>query len=213
MLAELRLNRSIRLYRFSLVNRFHKARERVNRFSFVPQLFGTVETRNNYYDTLDIICSLWCFVLTLTTCLWQFIFQNSNFSFSRQENNICLCFVLIIYRQVSTVIIEQVSLCSCEFYRAYNFSHNQGIYFDFPIYFRMPAPRLVSERQWEILLKFMEANPDVAKCAISNEEPFKQETNRRWAALASSLNCDSTGCTKIPAKWRDVSLIITIFIN
>lgn len=70
----------------------------------------------------------------------------------------------------------------------------------------MPAHRIVSERQLEVMILFMEDNRGFALGRISNNGPLdKQATTDKWNDLASKLNAVGFGTTKSGRKWRDVS--------
>lgn len=72
----------------------------------------------------------------------------------------------------------------------------------------MPAPRLVGDRQFEILLDFMEVHRDLAVGRLSNNFPNgKLEVQQKWEELALKLN-SVAGARKTAARWREVSLVV-----
>ena len=78
----------------------------------------------------------------------------------------------------------------------------------------MPAPKILSEGQWNIMLDYMEANPIFAKGNIANmsRHEAKEENNLRWKRLANRLNSVGSGCIKNFIKWREVSKYLGMFI-
>lgn len=72
----------------------------------------------------------------------------------------------------------------------------------------MPAPKILSEGQWKILLDYMEANPIFAKgnaAGVRSGQEAKAENNAQWKRLACRLNDVGTGRSKNYIQWRNVS--------
>lgn len=77
------------------------------------------------------------------------------------------------------------------------------------LFSEMPGIRVVSERQLELLLQFMEKNPILAKGSLTNEGPLaKLTTEKKWKTIAARLNNEGSGCNKSHIKWREVSVFI-----
>ncbi|KAL0867816.1 hypothetical protein ABMA27_003080 [Loxostege sticticalis] len=68
----------------------------------------------------------------------------------------------------------------------------------------MPAHRLVSEQQQQMLLTAMEADRDLALARVvpAAGPMAKQAASRKWEALASRLNAVGEGCTKSATSWK-----------
>lgn len=69
----------------------------------------------------------------------------------------------------------------------------------------MPAPKILSEGQWKILLDYMEANPIFAKgsAGVRSGQEAKAENNAQWKHLACRLNDVGTGRSKNYIQWRN----------
>ncbi|KAL0808454.1 hypothetical protein ABMA28_012912 [Loxostege sticticalis] len=72
----------------------------------------------------------------------------------------------------------------------------------------MPAHRLVSEQQQQMLLTAMEADRDLALARVvpAAGPMAKQAASRKWEALASRLNAVGEGCTKSATSWKKPQL-------
>ncbi|XP_073948136.1 uncharacterized protein [Choristoneura fumiferana] len=68
----------------------------------------------------------------------------------------------------------------------------------------MPARPIVSDAQWEIMLKYMQKHPNIARGSLASEgNTLKKITTEQWGILASQLNSVGTGTTKTVEKWRE----------
>lgn len=65
----------------------------------------------------------------------------------------------------------------------------------------------VSERQWDILLDFLERNPNLARSrGYNNTSQGRAESSRLWSQVAKLLNAERSGTTKSPRDWSVVSV-------
>lgn len=80
----------------------------------------------------------------------------------------------------------------------------------------MPAPRLLSRSQIEILLSFMDQHRDLASGALSKHQgpESKREVRKLWDELAALINnVDDAGTKKSGDAWRRVSnLLLLLFL-
>lgn len=71
----------------------------------------------------------------------------------------------------------------------------------------------VSEAQFNILLDFMERNPNLARArGYNNSAQGRAESLRLWTEVAEVLNAEGSGTTKTPKEWSIVSISIIIYI-
>lgn len=73
----------------------------------------------------------------------------------------------------------------------------------------MPAQKILSEAQWELLLDYMEDNPTFAKgvAGVRSGQEAKELNIVRWKRLACRLNSVGSGCIKNYCQWREVSVV------